>query len=94
MEPLLAVPSLVRGLQPNGRKDDVDGRVAHDQPLVLRFRKHDEPSTFKPQAAMELSAASLESIQSAWICHCLELACTLDMIQHNHVLPTPLQESS
>ena len=32
VEPLLVVPSLVLGLQPNGRKDDVDGPVAHDQP--------------------------------------------------------------
>ena len=30
------MPSLVRGLQPDGRRDDVDGPVAHDQPVVLR----------------------------------------------------------
>ena len=30
VELTLAMPSLVCGLQPNGRKDDVDGPVAHN----------------------------------------------------------------
>ena len=46
--PSLVVASLVRGLQPNGRRDDVDGPVAHGQTLFfLRFREHDEIATFK-----------------------------------------------
>ena len=35
VEPLFVVLSLVRGLQPNRRKDDVDGPMAHNEPLVL-----------------------------------------------------------
>ena len=54
--PLLVAPSLVRGLQPNGRRDNVDGPVAHDQPSVLRFQEHDDTATFGPHAAVGLSA--------------------------------------
>ena len=57
-EPLLVAPSLVRGLQPNGRRDNVDGPVANDQPLVLRFQEHDETATFGPHAAVGLSAGA------------------------------------
>ena len=41
------MPSLVRGLQPNGRRDEVDGPVAHNQPLVLRFWEHDKTPFFR-----------------------------------------------
>ena len=30
VEPLVVVPSLVRGLQPNGRRVDVDGPMTHN----------------------------------------------------------------
>ena len=43
--------------QPNGRRDDVDGPVAHNQPLVLRCWEHDKTATFGPHAAVRLSAA-------------------------------------
>ena len=52
------MPSLVRGLQPNDRRDDVDGPVAHDQLSVLRFWEHDETATFGPHAAVGLTAGA------------------------------------
>ena len=55
VEPLFVVPSLVRGLQPNGRKDDVDGPVAHNEPLVLGL---DKPAAVEAHAAVGLSAGN------------------------------------
>ena len=45
VEPLLVMPGLVRGLQPNCRRDDVDGPV-------LRFWEHNKTATFGPHAAV------------------------------------------
>ena len=47
------VPSLVRGLQPNRRKDDVDGPMAQNEPLVLGL---DKPAAVGPHAAVGRSA--------------------------------------
>ena len=45
VEALLVVPSLVRGLQADRRRDDVNGLVAHNQPLVFAI-SGDETATF------------------------------------------------
>ena len=50
VEPSFVVLSLVRGLQPDGRRDDVGGPV-HDQPLDLRFREHNENAAFEALSA-------------------------------------------
>ena len=52
---MLVVPSLVRGLQTNGRKEDVDGQMAHNEPLVLGL---DKPAAVGPHAAVGLSAGT------------------------------------
>ena len=41
-----------------GRRDDVDGPVAHNQPLVLRCWEHDKTATFGPHAAVRISTAA------------------------------------
>ena len=58
MKPLLTVPGLVRHLQADGRWDDVNGIMAHAQPLALRFREHHNAATFGPRATLELTAGA------------------------------------
>ena len=56
VEPLLEMPGLIRCPQPTVRRDDVDGPVAHNQPLALRFWEHDKTGASGPRAVMELTA--------------------------------------
>ena len=56
VEALLVVPGLIRGSQPEDREDDVDGPVAQEKPLVLRFWQDNGPASFGPHAAVELGA--------------------------------------
>ena len=53
---MLAVAGLIRGSQPNARRDDVDGPVTQEKPLFLRFEQDNEPAAFWPRAAVELGA--------------------------------------
>ena len=52
---MLVVPSLIHGSQPNAR-DDVDGSVALEKLLVLRFGQDNEAAAFGPRPAVELGA--------------------------------------
>ena len=48
VQPLLVVPGLVFKPQPNARWDDVEGAMAHHQPLALRVWEHNEAAAIKP----------------------------------------------
>ena len=41
------MPGLIRGTQPDARRDNVDGPVAQEKPLVLRIRQDNEPAALK-----------------------------------------------
>ena len=55
VEPLLVVPRLVRGLQPTGRRDDIDRAMTHQTPLTLCLGQDNEPAAFRPRATMGLT---------------------------------------
>ena len=42
VHPLLVVPGLVRGHQADGSRNNVEGTVTNDEPLILGFRLHNE----------------------------------------------------
>ena len=58
VEPLLVVPSLVRCLQSNGCRDDVDGPVAHNEPLFFDSGVMTKPKHSGHNAAVGLSAGA------------------------------------
>ena len=60
VQPLFVMPGLVGGPQPNVRRDHVDGPVAHNQPLVLRFGQKNKPAALGPRAAMRLTAGAAQ----------------------------------
>ena len=54
--PLFVVPSLVSGSQPDSRRDDIDGTVAQDEPLGLRFGKDHEAAAIRSLVAVDFAA--------------------------------------
>ena len=55
VHPLLVVPGLVRGLQADGGRDNVERTMTHDEPLVLR-RQRNESATLWPLFAVGVAA--------------------------------------
>ena len=58
MSPLQIVPGLVSHLQADGRRDHVNGTMAHEMPLTLRLRQDNEPATLRPRTTAGLTAVT------------------------------------
>ena len=56
VRPMLAVPGLVRGLQADGSRDNVERAVPHNEPLAVSFRQQDEAAALQPLVAIGLAA--------------------------------------
>ena len=55
---MLAVPVLVCHLRTDGRRDNVNGTMAHEKQLILWLNQDNEPATFRPRTNAGFTAGT------------------------------------